>query len=181
MCDPVTIAITRTALTIYQARESAKAEREQAIRQNQIAENARIQKENAENLRIRQVAIRKKDKAFDLNIESKEKQATARAAAENVGGAALDRVVNNYLRLEGKFTSQILANLEQEIANSNQNKKLFAMEQEGRQSYIPEVDTAGIFAASAIEFGGDYLEWKTRKEEKDLKQKEVDIMIKEFG
>lgn len=122
MCDPVTIAITRTALTIYQARESAKAEREAAIRQNQIAENARIQKENAENLRIRQVAIRKKDKAFDLNIESKEKQATARAAAENVGGAALDRVVNNYLRLEGKFTSQILANLEQEIANSNQNK-----------------------------------------------------------
>ena len=181
MCDPVTIAITRTALTIYQARESAKAEREQAIRQNQIAENARIQKENAENLRLRQVAIRKKDKAFDLNIESKEKQATARAAAENVGGAALDRVVNNYLRLEGKFTSQILANLEQEIANSNQNKKLFAMEQEGRQSYIPEVDTAGIFAASAIEFGGDYLEWKTRKEEKDLLQEQNDIMIRKFA
>ena len=72
MCDPVTIAITRTALTIYQARESAKAEREQAIRQNQIAENARIQKENAENLRIRQIAIRKKDKAFDLAVESRE-------------------------------------------------------------------------------------------------------------
>ena len=181
MCNPIAFSIARTALSIYQSNESAKAEREQAIRQNQIAENARIQKENAENLRIRQVAIRKKDKAFDLNIESKEKQATARAAAENVGGAALDRVVNNYLRLEGKFTSQILANLEQEIANSNQNKKLFAMEQEGRQAFIPEVNTAGIFAASAIEFGGDYLEWKTRKEEKDLKQKEVDIMIKEFG
>ena len=55
------------------------------------------------------------------------------------------------------------------------------MEQEGRQSYIPEVDTAGIFAASAIEFGGDYLEWKTRKEEKELEQRKIDIMIKEFG
>lgn len=181
MCDPVTLAITRTALTIYQSRQEAKADRDQAIRQNQIAENARIQKENAENLRLRQVAIRKKDKAFDLNLESKEKQATARAAAENVGGAALDRVVNNYLRLEGKYTSQILANLEQEIAQSNQNKKLFAMEQEGRQAYIPEVNTAGIFAASAIEFGGDYLEWKTRKEEKELQQKQTDMMIKEFG
>ena len=182
MCNPSLIfAAARTALTVYQSYQGAKADREQAIAQNQIAENARIQKENSENLRIRQVAVGKKDKAFDLNIESKEKQATARAAAENVGGAALDRVVNNYLRLEGKFTSQILANLEQEIANSNQNKKLFAMEQEGRQSYIPEVDTAGIFAASAIEFGGDYLEWKTRKEEKELEQRKIDIMIKEFG
>ena len=177
MCDPVTIAITRTALTIYQARESAKADREQAIRQNQIAENARIQKENAENLRIRQIAIRKKDKAFDLALESKEKRATARAAAETVGGKALDRVINNYLRLEGRYTSQILSNLEQEIANSQQNKRLFAMEQEGRQAYIPEVNTAGIFATGAIEFGGDYLEWKTRKDEKDSKQKQTDMMI----
>ena len=177
MCDPVTIAITRTALTIYQARESAKAEQEQANRQNQIAENARIQKENAENLRIRQIAIRKKDKAFDLALESKEKRATARAAAETVGGKALDRVINNYLRLEGRYTSQILSNLEQEIANSQQNKRLFAMEQEGRQAYIPEVNTAGIFATGAIEFGGDYLEWKTRKDEKDLAQKQSDMMI----
>ena len=54
------------------------------------------------------------------------------------------------------------------------------MEQEGRQTYIPEVNTAGIFAASAIEFGGDYLEWKTRKEEKDLLQKQNDMMIRKF-
>ena len=177
MCDPVTIAITRTALTIYQARESAKADREAAIRQNQIAENARIQKENAENLRLRQVAIRKKDKAFDLNIESKEKQATARAAAENVGGKALDRVINNYLRIEGKTNSQIIANLEAEIAQSNQNKKLFAHEQEARQVLIPEVNTAGIFASGAIEFGGDYLEWKRRKDEKEALQNRMDSNI----
>ena len=178
MCDPVTLAITRTALTIYQSREEQKAEREQANYQNALAERARIQKENAENLRLRQIAEKKGDKIFDLAIEAREKRATARTAAETVGGAALDRVVNNYLRLEGKYKSQIERNLEQEIANSNQNKKLFAMEQEGRQVYIPEVNTAGIFATSAIEFGGDYIEWKTRELEKERKQKETDELYK---
>ena len=177
MCDPVSMAIARTALTIYQAREDAKAEREQANYQNAIAERARIQKENAENLRLRQIAEKKGDKIFDLAIEAREKRATARTAAETVGGAALDRVVNNYLRLEGKYKSQIERNLEQEIAQSNQNKKLFAMEQEGRQVYIPEVNTAGIFATAAIEFGGDYMEWKTRKMEKDAQQKQTDALI----
>ena len=51
------------------------------------------------------------------------------------------------------------------------------MEQEGRQTYIPEVNTAGIFAASAIEFGGDYMEWKTRKMEKEAQQKQTDALI----
>ena len=66
MWDTVTLAITRTALTIYQAREDAKAEREQANYQNALAERARIQKENAENLRLRQIAEKKGDKIFDL-------------------------------------------------------------------------------------------------------------------
>ncbi len=60
MCSPTLIfAAARTALTVYQGYQSAKADREQANAQNQIAENARIQKENSENLRIRQVAIGK--------------------------------------------------------------------------------------------------------------------------
>ena len=178
MCDPSLIfAAARTALTVYQSQQSAKADREQAIAQNQIAENARIQKENSENLRIRQVAVGKKDKAFDVSLASLEAQATARTAAENVGGKALDRVVNNYLRIEGKTNSQIIANLEAEIAQSNQNKKLFAHEQEARQVLIPEVNTAGIFASGAIEFGGDYLEWKRRKEEKELLQERMDSNI----
>ena len=45
MCNPSLIfAITRTALTVYQSYQGAKADREQAIAQNQIAENARIRK-----------------------------------------------------------------------------------------------------------------------------------------
>ena len=51
------------------------------------------------------------------------------------------------------------------------------MEQEGRQSYIPEVDTAGIFAASAIEFGGDYLEWKAKKDKKEQDEKNMSNML----
>ena len=51
MCNPsIIFAVARTALTVYQGVQSAKADRENAIAQNQIAENARIQKENSENL-----------------------------------------------------------------------------------------------------------------------------------
>ena len=179
MCSPtIILSAASTGLRIMSDRQEAKAEQRRAQLQGEIAENARIQKENQENLRLRQIAIRKKDKVYDLSVEAKEKRGTALAAAESVGGKALDRVINNYFRLEGKFSSQILANLEAEINQSNENKKLFALEQEARTPYIPEVDTTGIFAANAIEFGGDYLEWKTRQEEKKFRQQQMDELIK---
>ena len=65
-----------------------------------------------------------------------------------------------------------------EAAQSDTNKRLFAIEQEGRQVYIPDVDTAGIFAAGAISFGGDWLEWKARQAQKKLEQKRHDEMMK---
>ena len=181
MCSPQLIfAAARTVLTVMSARQDQSTAREQAIRQNAIAAQARREKVNAENLKLRQIARRKKEKIEETQIESREAQATARTAAETVGGAALDRVVNNYLRLEGRFTSTIEKNLEAEIAQSNMNKRLFNIEQEGRQTFIPEVDTVGIFTAGAIEFGGDFFEWKTRKEEKEAEQKRMDIMMRKF-
>ena len=178
MCNPTLIfAVARTAFTIFQSNQQSKSDRAVAIRRNQIAAQARREKENAENLRLRQIAIRKKEKIEELELESKEAQATARTAAETVGGAALDRVVNNYLRTEGKYKSTIEKNLEREMAQGDINKRLFAIEQEGRQVYIPEVDTAGIFAAGAISFGGDWLEWKARKDAKDLATKRHTEMI----
>ena len=178
MCSPTIIfAAARTVFTIFQSNQQSKADRAVAIRRNEIAAQARREKENAENLRLRQIAIRKKEKIEELEIESKEAQATARTAAETVGGKALDRVVNNYLRTEGKYKSTIEKNLEREMAQGAINKRLFAIEQEGRQVYIPEVDTAGIFAAGAISFGGDWLEWKARKDEKELMQKRHTEMI----
>ena len=182
MCSPTLMfAAARTAFTIVQANQEAKAERRQAQRQNEIAAQARREKENAENLRIRQIREKKLAKVEDLTIEAREKRATARTAAETVGGAALDRVINDYFRVEGKYKSQIERNLEQELAQSDQNKRLFAIEQEGRQVYIPEVNTAGIFASSAIEFGGDWLEWKTRQDEKKAEQERIDRMIEAMG
>ena len=85
--------------------------------------------------------------------------------------------MNNYLRTEGKYKSTIEKNLEREMAQGDINKRLFAIEQEGRQVYIPEVDTAGIFAAGAISFGGDWLEWKARQDEKELQKKRHKEMI----
>ena len=180
MCDPSGMMFLRAAAMIFsfsQQVQKQRADRNVAIRRNQIAAQARREKENAENLRLRQIALSKKEKIEELELESKEAQATARTAAETVGGAALDRVVNNYLRTEGKYKSTIEKNLEREMAQGDINKRLFAIEQEGRQVYIPEVDTAGIFAAGAISFGGDWLEWKARKDEKELMQKRHTEMI----
>ena len=183
MCNPTLIfSAARTAFTIVQANREARAERAQAQRQNEIAAQARREKENAENLRIRQIREKKLAKIGELSVEAREKRATARTAAETVSGAALDRVINDYFRVEGKYKSQIERNLEQELAQSDQNKRLFAIEQEGRQVYIPEVNTAGIFASGAIEFGGDWLEWKTRQDEKKAQQKRMDELFnRAFG
>lgn len=179
MCDPtLIISAFKIAVTITNSNMKADRDRMQAIHQNKIAGQARREKENAENLRLRQIARRKKEKIEETQLQSKEAQATARTAAETVGGLALDRVVNNYLRTEGKYVSTIEKNLEMEAAQSDTNKRLFAIEQEGRQVYIPEVDTAGIFAAGAISFGGDYFEWKGRKDAKDLAQSRHDDMIR---
>ena len=178
MCSPTLIfSAAKMAFTIMSSSAQQKSDQMAAIHRNKIAAQARREKENAENLRLRQIATRKKEKIEELELESKEAQATARTAAETVGGAALDRVVNNYLRTEGKYKSTIEKNLEREMAQGDINKRLFAIEQEGRQVYIPEVDTAGIFAAGAISFGGDWLEWKTRKDEKDLATKRHSEMM----
>ena len=181
MCDPSGMLFLRAAATIFsfsQQIRKQRADTQVAIKRNEMAAQARREKENAENLRLRQIALRKKEKIEEVEIESKEARATARTAAETVGGKALDRVVNNYLRTEGKYKSTIEKNLEREMAQGAINKRLFAIEQEGRQVYIPEVDTAGIFAAGAISFGGDWFEWKARKDQKKLEQQRHDEMIK---
>ena len=180
MCNPSALLFLRAAATIVSISHTIRkqrADRQVAIRRNEIALQARREKENAENLRLRQIALRKKEKIEELAEESREARATARTAAEMVGGKGLDRVVNNYLRVEGKYRSTIEKNLEMEMAQGAINKRLFAIEQEGRQVYIPEVDTAGIFAAGAISFGGDWLEWKARQDEKELMTKRHNQMM----
>ncbi len=178
MCNPTLIfSAARTAFSIVQANQQAKADRLQAQRQNEIAAQARREKENAENLRLRQIREKKLAKIAELQKEAAESRATARAAAETVGGGVLNRVIANYYRTEGIYKSQIERNLEAEATQSDTNKRLFAIEQEGRQVYIPEVDTAGIFAAGAIEFGGDWLEWRTRQLEKEEMKKNQQILF----
>ncbi len=181
MCGPQAVLFLRAAgtiLSIAQSTREARAAQQQANRRNEIAAQARREKENAENLRLRQIREAKLAKVEELTEGAKEARATARTAAETVGGAALDRVINNFFRTEGKYKSTIERNLEAEAANSDTNKRLFAIEQEGRQVYIPEVNTAGIFSAGAISFGGDWLEYQAKKEAKELAQKRHDEMIK---
>ena len=46
------------------------------------------------------------------------------------------------------------------------------------ENIISDIGSAGIFAAGAISFGGDFFEWKARKDAKDLAQKRHDDMMK---
>ena len=84
MCDPTAMLALRAAGTILSISQNIKEQRaEQAAinRQNLIAAQAAREKNNAENLRLQQIAERKKEKQFDLAVEAREKRATAVAAA----------------------------------------------------------------------------------------------------
>ena len=161
MCSPtIVISLASNVLKFQQQRKTNRAIREQAIKQREIAEKNYRFKVAQEQLKIRQKEKQAREKAYAVDIESREKRAEARVSAETFGGGVLDRIVNDYFRQEGNYKSSVLRNLELEMAQSDQNIKGYELEKEGNTPYIPPVNTLGLFGASALSFAGSYYNWK---------------------
>jgi len=161
MCSPqLIISAISAGLSYQQSIQQQQDAKEQAERQNEIAFANRLNKERAEGLRIRQVEEREASKLFQAGIDSKKAQATVNTAAEGFGGGVLNRLVQDYLRQEGRYNSVILSNLEKEQAQSQQNFNNFVTGQEAQSAYVPQVSYFTTFASAATTFGQDYLDYR---------------------
>ena len=155
------ISAASTALSFVSKIQEQQNARDQAKRQNEIAFANRLNKERAEGLRIRQIRDRENAKRFQTSLEGREARATVRTAAEGFGGGVLNRLVQDYFRQEGRYNSAVLANLEQEQANSQQNFNNFVTGQEAQSAYVPQVNYFTTFASAATAFGQDYLDYRS--------------------
>jgi len=135
---------------------------------NRNAFLARLNADRSEKLRIRQVRRREQAKLYSNAIAGRKARATVRTAAENIGGGAIDRLVNDYLRQEGSYNSSILNNLEAETAQSRANFEAISLNQEARQVYVPKVDYATTFASAAFSFGQNYLDYQSSQQSRQL-------------
>jgi hypothetical protein len=137
---------------------------------NRNAFLARLNADRSEKLRIRQVRRREQAKLYSNAIAGRKARATVRTAAENIGGGAIDRLVNDYLRQEGSYNSSILNNLEAETAQSRANFESIALNQQARQVYVPKVDYVTTFASAAFAFGQNYLDYQSSQQSKQLEE-----------
>ena len=168
MCSPqLAVAGISQAFKFVQARNEARAVREQALRQREIAEKNYRLKVAQEQLKIRQKSEQAQDKLAQSLIEARQLKAKAKVTAETIGGGVLDRVFEDYLRQQGKYKSSVEANLEKEFAQSQQNIKGYGVELESQTPYIPPVNTIGLLGTSAISFAGSYVNWKADQLEKE--------------
>ena len=168
MCSPqLAVAGISQAFKFVQARNEARAVREQAIKQREIAERNYRLKVAQEQLKIRQKSEQAQDKLAQSLIEARQLKAKAKVTAETIGGGVLDRVFEDYLRQQGLYKSSVEQNLEKEFAQSQQNIKGYGVELESRTPYIPPVNTVGLLGASAISFAGSYVNWKADQLEKE--------------
>ena len=172
MCSPtLVISAFSQAIKFQQANKQQKIARAQALNQKQIADKNYRLKVAQERLKIRQTAKKEKDKAGAVDLESKQLRAEARVGAEGFTGGVLDRVLGDYYRQQGNYKSSVLANLDNEIAQSDMNIKGYGVELEANTPYIPKVNTLGLIGASALSWGGDYVSWKGDQEKLNLLKK----------
>ena len=174
MCSPqLAVAGISQAFKFVQARNEARAVREQALKQREIAERNYRLKVAQEQLKIRQKSEQAQDKLAQSLIEARQLKAKAKVTAETIGGGVLDRVFEDYLRQQGLYKSSVEQNLEKEFAQSQQNIKGYGVELESQTPYIPPVNTIGLLGASAISFAGSYVDWKSGQLEKDQLNKQI--------
>lgn len=174
MCSPqLAIAGISQAFKFVQARNEQRAVREQALRQREIAEKNYRLKVAQEQLKIRQKEEQALDKIYASRIEGKQLRAQAKVSAENIGGGVLNRVMEDYLRQEGLYSSSVVSNLEKEFAQSQQNIKGYGVELESQTPYIPPNNTLGLLGASAISFATNYVDWKGDQLAKEQLNKQI--------
>ena len=84
MCNPtLIISAVSNGLKFYSSMQEQKSARAQAQMQNAIAKQNRINKETAEQFRIRLVRKQNMAKAYDQVRAGREARATAQASAES--------------------------------------------------------------------------------------------------
>jgi hypothetical protein len=172
MCSPtLVISAFSQAIKFQQANKQQKIARAQALKQREIADKNYRLKVAQERLKIRQKAKLEKQKAGAVDIQSRQARAEARVGAETFTGGVLDRVLGDYYRQQGNYKASVLANLDNEIAQSDMNIKGYGVELEANTPYIPKVNTLGLVGASALSWGNDYYTWKGEKEKMDLLKK----------
>jgi hypothetical protein len=169
MCDPVLIiSAVSQGLKMYASIQEQKEQRKQQQRQNVIAKWNRVNKETAEDFRIRQKRKETVHKGFETTREAREKRATAVASAESVQGISVDKLMFDFLRQEGEHKNMLLNNLDAEVFASQQRKEAFVTQQEAQMTYVTDVNYLMPVATAGLNYASDYYIWKEKQEMKEL-------------
>lgn len=172
MCSPtLVISAFSNALKFQQARKEQRNARNRAQLQGEIADKNYRLKVAQEKLQIRQKAKAEKDKALYTDLQSRQGIAKARVSAEGFTGGVLDRIVRDYARQSGNYKASVLANLDNEIAQSDMNIRGYGVERDANTPYVPRVNTLGLVGASALSWGNDYYTWKAEQEKNSVIKK----------
>ena len=169
MCNPtLIISAVSNGLKFYSSMQEQKSARAQAQMQNAIAKQNRINKETAEQFRIRQVRKQNMAKAYDQVRAGREARATAQASAESVVGLSVDRLMQDFLRQEGEYKNSVLNNLDAEVFASQQRLEAFKTQQSAQSTYVQDVNYLMPLTTAGLSYANDYFVWKEAEEMKDL-------------
>ena len=167
MCSPtLMISVASNGLKFMQAQQANRSARHAAVLQNQRARENRILKATAEDYKIRQKRKESMAKAYAMVRKGREARSTAFTASESMGGGVINKLINNYFRQEGEYKNKVLSNLKAEAFQSQRAKEAYRLGQEYQSKDIPPVEIVPTFAAGAINFSGDYFDWRASEEEK---------------
>tara|TARA_R100001530_G_C4254137_1_gene138676 strand:+ start:160 stop:711 length:552 start_codon:yes stop_codon:yes gene_type:complete len=174
MCSPtLLISAASQGMKFMQARKQNRYARQQAQLQNWRAKKNRILKETAEDFKIRQKRSQALDKSYAMAQKGRKARATAFTSAEGISGKSVDALIMDYFRQEGEYTSRVTRNLETEAFMSQRAKEAYKMGQEFQSKPIPPIDIVPTFASSALNFAGDYYDWKAGEEVKLQKHRQA--------
>ncbi len=169
MCTPqLFISVASQGLKLFSSISQQKSARVQAQHQNAIAKQNRINKETAEQFRIRQKRKETMAKAYEQVREGREARATAQASAESVVGKSVDRLLQDFLRQEGEYKNALLNNLDAEVFASQQRLEAFRTQESAQSTYVQDVNYLMPLANAGLNYSNDYFVWKEAQDMKDL-------------
>ena len=167
MCSPtLMISVASNGLKFMQSMQQQNAAKQQAQLQNWRAEKNRILKETAENFKIRQKRKEAMGKAFAMHEKGRKARSKVFTQAEGMAGGAVNKVINDYFRQEGRYKNKVLNNLQAEAFQSMRAKEAYRLGQEFQSKFIPDVQFVPTFASSALNYADDYYGWKADQEVK---------------
>ena len=171
MCSPtLMISVASQGMKFMQAQRENRSARHASVLQNQRARQNRILKSTAEDFKIRQKQKEAHAKMYAMKIKGRKARATAITSAERITGGSVNALLMDYFRQEGEYTSRVESNLNAEAFQSQRAKEAYRLGQEYQSKDIPHVEIIPTFASSAMNYAGDYYDWKTGQEIK-LQQK----------